>query len=169
MATENTASFPTIAHLKAQGVASVCPFCRSCGQSGGVAFESLGLPDSTPFPLIARATRFRCLACGVRDYAVMPDSSGYRALGMGQICRSMPVQLRHPLTTSSDAKGILPAAGMRHVQRSPSGVTIVRNRRKAEILQRKQRWPLGDYRRTYAEMRRRAKSNKAALRRPLKR
>ena len=122
---------PTIAYLKAQGLKGVCPFCRSCGQSGGVAFEALGLPDSTPFPLIARATRFRCLACGARDYAVMPDSRGYRALGMGQICRSMPVRFRYPLTTYSDAVAILPAAETRHVERSPSRVTIVRKRRKA--------------------------------------
>jgi hypothetical protein len=74
---------PSIAHLKAQGVAGVCPFCRACGHSGAVAFAAIGLPDATPFPKIARARRFRCSACGARDYAVMPDWSGYRAPGMG--------------------------------------------------------------------------------------
>ncbi|WP_298352984.1 hypothetical protein [Rhodoblastus sp.] len=74
---------PSIAHLKAQGVAGVSTFCRACGHSGAVAFDALGLPDDVLFPMIARARRFRCSACGARDCGVMPDWSGYRAPGIG--------------------------------------------------------------------------------------
>ncbi len=74
---------PSIAHLKTQGLTGVCTFCRACGHSGAVTFDAIGFPDSTLFPKIARARRFRCSACGARDCAVMPDWAGYRAPGMG--------------------------------------------------------------------------------------
>jgi hypothetical protein len=84
MATKSNIALQTIAHLKAQGVTGACPFCRSCGHSGAVLFEAMGLPDATPFPAISRARRFRCLSCGARDCAVMPDWSSYRASRMGR-------------------------------------------------------------------------------------
>jgi hypothetical protein len=68
---------PTIAHLKAQGLTSVCPVCRACQHSGAVAFDALRLPDETPFPDIGRARRFRCSACGARDCAVAPNWQRY--------------------------------------------------------------------------------------------
>ena len=41
---------PTIAHLKANRLAGVCPVCRACQHSGVVAFDALRLPDEIPFP-----------------------------------------------------------------------------------------------------------------------
>ena len=76
---------PSIAHLKAQGVSGVSTFCRSCGHSGAVAFDALRLPDQMPFPMIASARRFRCSACGARNFGMMPDWTGYRAPGMGRM------------------------------------------------------------------------------------
>lgn len=38
---------PSIAHLKAQGLAGVCPFCRACCHSGAITFDAIGLPDVT--------------------------------------------------------------------------------------------------------------------------
>ena len=76
---------PSIAHLKARGVAGVATFCRSYGHSGAVAFDALRLPDDMLFPMIARARRFRCSACGARDCGAMPDWGGYLAPGMGRM------------------------------------------------------------------------------------
>ncbi len=50
---------------------------------GTVAFDAIDLADQTPFPEIGRARRFRCSACGERDFAIAPEWRGYRALGMG--------------------------------------------------------------------------------------
>jgi hypothetical protein len=58
---------------------------RACQHSGTVAFDAINLPEEAPFPEIGRARRFRCTACGSRDYAVVPDWRGYRAPGMGKI------------------------------------------------------------------------------------
>jgi len=75
---------PTIAKLKQMGLTGVLPLCRDCKHSGAVAFETLALPDDTPFPTISRHRRFRCLACGSRDCEVTPDWANYRASGMGR-------------------------------------------------------------------------------------
>ena len=76
---------PTIAAMKAKGLTGVCPVCRACQHSGAVAFDAIGLPDETPFPDICLARRFRCSACGARDFAIVPDWQGYRAPGMGRM------------------------------------------------------------------------------------
>jgi hypothetical protein len=68
--------------MKAKGLTGVCPVCRACHHSASVAFDAIGLPDETSFPEIARARRFRCSACGARDFAIVPDWTGYRAPGM---------------------------------------------------------------------------------------
>ncbi|WP_298428549.1 hypothetical protein [Rhodoblastus sp.] len=75
----------SIAHLKSQGVEGAYIFCRSCGHSGVVAFNALGLPDAMPFPMIAKARRFLCSACGAQGCGILPDWSGYRAPGMGRM------------------------------------------------------------------------------------
>jgi hypothetical protein len=75
---------PTIASLKRMRLTGVLPLCRDCRHSGAVAFETLRLPDETPFPRILVVRKFRCLACGSRDCRIAPDWRGYRASGMGK-------------------------------------------------------------------------------------
>ncbi len=43
---------PTIAAMKAKGLAEVCPVCGAAQHSGVVAFVAIGLPDSTLFPCL---------------------------------------------------------------------------------------------------------------------
>jgi hypothetical protein len=76
------AQVPTIAAMKAKGLTGVCSVCRACQHSGAVAFDAIGLPDKTPFPDIGGARRFRCSACGARDFAIVPDWRSDRAPAM---------------------------------------------------------------------------------------
>ncbi len=66
---------PTIAQLKADGVARVRVTCLelACRHSGTVPFEAVGLPDDTLFPRIKAARRFACSKCSSREVSLMPD------------------------------------------------------------------------------------------------
>ena len=55
---------PTIARLKAMGVAGVFAFCRNCKRSEPVPFDVVALPDETLFSNISKLRRFRCEGCG---------------------------------------------------------------------------------------------------------
>jgi hypothetical protein len=74
---------PTIAHLKAMGVAGVDVICRACQRSKPVAFDVIALPDETLFPHITKLRRFRCDACGSRAAFVTLDWRGMYAPGAG--------------------------------------------------------------------------------------
>ncbi len=58
-----------------------------------IAFAAIGLAPETPFPAIAGARRFVCVACGSRRADVSPDLRGHRAAGMGR-CQFAEIQAR---------------------------------------------------------------------------
>ena len=66
---------PTIGFLRGQGLTSARIFCASiyCGRMVVMAFDDIGLPDSTPFPAIKERRRWACQRCGNREITVMPD------------------------------------------------------------------------------------------------
>jgi hypothetical protein len=76
---------PTIAHLRAMGLAGLSVTCGNadCQHSTDMRFDDLGLPDETPFPEIAKLRRFTCSACGSGRVHLMPDWRGHRAMAGG--------------------------------------------------------------------------------------
>ena len=77
---------PTIAHWRGHGLKAIEVCCHAgyCRHSGRIEFDALPLPDETPFPDIARRLRFRCTACGARQYEVRADWREYNAPWMGE-------------------------------------------------------------------------------------
>jgi len=74
---------PTIAKLRAMGVAGAYVTCRGCQRSKPVAFDLLKLPPETFFPDIVKLRRFACRDCGSRIAVLTPDWRGMRTPGAG--------------------------------------------------------------------------------------
>jgi len=66
---------PTIAFLRAQGVAGLRVYCRTghCVRWARLPFEATGLPSDVPFPAIEASGRLVCSVCGGRQVSTMPD------------------------------------------------------------------------------------------------
>lgn len=77
----------TIADLTALGLTGFNLRCLALGciQRGRVAFDSLGLPETTPFPDITHLRRFTCSACGGHQIETFPDWSTHRPKGAGWV------------------------------------------------------------------------------------
>ena len=62
---------PSIGHLKSHGVTSVRVECceHGCGHRAEVSFETIGKPNSTPFPSL----RFKCSKCSGAKVSTMPN------------------------------------------------------------------------------------------------
>jgi hypothetical protein len=75
----------TIADLQSQGVAGAWVTCRNpmCLRSTPIGFAAIGLAPETPFPPIAGARRFVCVACGSGRVDVSSDWREHWAAGMG--------------------------------------------------------------------------------------
>lgn len=67
---------PTVAMLKALGVAGARLWCVGCGHYAAMSWEGLRARDEEPFPTCGR--RLTCSACGGRQVQRMPDWPGPR-------------------------------------------------------------------------------------------
>ena len=63
---------PTIANLKAQGVAGFSVTCnfRPCFHSAVLSFDAVGVADGEEFPSITDRRRFVCSKCGGRSVSI---------------------------------------------------------------------------------------------------
>lgn len=63
---------PTIADTRRHGIDELIVYC-ACGRTSFVEFDSLGLPEDTPFIEIVNRRHFTCKECGKRDRVqIMP-------------------------------------------------------------------------------------------------
>jgi hypothetical protein len=67
---------PTVAMLKAQGVAGVRLWCVGCGHHAVLTWAQLKAGDDEPFPTAGRPPA--CSACGGREVTRMPDWPGHK-------------------------------------------------------------------------------------------
>jgi len=67
---------PTVAMLKAQGVAGVRLWCVGCGRHAVLSWAQLKAGDGESFPTAGRQPA--CSACGSREVTRMPDWSGHK-------------------------------------------------------------------------------------------
>lgn len=72
---------PTIADLRAEGVAGAWVWCigLGCANHGRIAFDAMRAPPETRFIALAKSCRFVCSACGSRAVHLMPDWPPYRS------------------------------------------------------------------------------------------
>jgi hypothetical protein len=76
----------TIADLQSQGVAGAWVTCRNPMwlRSTPIGFGAIGLAPERPFPAIAGARRFVCVACGSGRVDMSPDLREHKAAGIGR-------------------------------------------------------------------------------------
>jgi hypothetical protein len=73
---------PTIADLRWEGLRALLVRCLGpdCYRPlARIEFDTLGLPEVTPFPQIKSMRRFRCQACGSTSVDISPDWTEHNA------------------------------------------------------------------------------------------